>query len=58
MEGREKVYFTIEETTIYPKSLGIYLKSFYYLDEVWFQVDYLSHFCMKRMRTTGLLVTL
>ena len=27
MEGREKVYFTTEETTIYPKSLGIYLKS-------------------------------
>ena len=23
MEGREKVYFTTEETTIYPKSLGI-----------------------------------
>ena len=27
MEGREKVYFITEETTIYPKSLGIYLKS-------------------------------
>ena len=35
MEGREKVYFTTEETTIYPKSLVIYLKSSYYLDEVW-----------------------
>ena len=35
MEGSEKVYFTTEETTIYPKSLGIYLKSSYYLDEVW-----------------------
>ena len=35
MEGRVKVYFTTEETIIYPKSLGIYLKSFYYLDEVW-----------------------
>ena len=35
MEGREKVYFTTEETTIYPKSPGIYLKSSYYLDEVW-----------------------
>ena len=34
MEGREKVYFTTEETTIYPKSLVIYLKSSYYL-EVW-----------------------
>ena len=35
MEGNENVYFTTEETTTYPKSLGIYLKSFYYLDEVW-----------------------
>ena len=36
MKGREKVYFTTEETTIlYPKSLVIYLKSSYYLDEVW-----------------------
>ena len=34
MEGREKVYITTE-TTIYPKSLVIYLKSSYYLDEVW-----------------------
>ena len=30
MEGREKVYFTTEETIIYPKSLGIYLKSSYF----------------------------
>ena len=31
----EKKYFLLEDTTIYPKSLVIYLKSSYYLDEVW-----------------------
>ena len=35
MEGSEKVSFTSKKTTIYPKSLGINLKSSYYLDEVW-----------------------
>ena len=35
MEVSEEVYFTTEKLTIYPKSLGVYLKSCYYLDEVW-----------------------
>ena len=34
MEGSEKVYFSTEKRTIYRKSLEIYLKSCYYLDEV------------------------
>ena len=29
MEGSKKVYFTTEKPAIYPKSLGIYLKSCY-----------------------------
>ena len=40
MEGSQKVYFSTEPT-IYCKSLGMYLKSCYYLDEVW-----LTHFSM------------
>ena len=35
MESSEKVYFSTEKPTICRKSLGIYLKSYYYLDEVW-----------------------
>ena len=46
MEGSENVYFTAEKPTIYPKSLGIYLKS----------CDYLPHFSMIKdedYRSTG-----
>ena len=48
-EGSEKIYST-EKPTIYRKSLGIYLKSCYYIDEVWLST-YLTS-------TTSLLVTL